>query len=65
MLVFYSKVLPPTPPPTLKLEERFLFYLIRIGAREIGCVVVNWINLVQKREECRAHVKTVTKFRVL
>jgi hypothetical protein len=37
---------------------------IKINIREIGFVVMDWIDLAQKRDQWKALVKTVMNFRV-
>jgi hypothetical protein len=38
---------------------------IKMDVREIGWIVVDWINLAKDRDQCRALVNTVINFRVL
>jgi hypothetical protein len=37
---------------------------IKTNLREIGWEVVDWIDLAQDRDRCRAHVSAVLNFRV-
>jgi hypothetical protein len=38
--------------------------IIRIAFKEIGWEVVDWIHVVQDRDQWRAFVNTVMKFRI-
>jgi hypothetical protein len=47
----------PLGRPRRSLEDN-----IKVGIKEIGCEVMDWIHLAQNRSQWRDHENTVTKF---